>query len=180
MAFTFSDDYIDQLGDFLEDLVTTFGFETAGVAGKSLADDAVEAVAESISEDARNGKAPDGSDWAKNHGPYKDWKSRKYGIYDPGYKTKETLSIKALKGEVTITNEKVTMTHGTGAVDADGASDKEKGVWLTDGCDTDSKGRKQDRAPRPFYALNDERNDTVTKVMGEGLGKHMADKAGGI
>jgi hypothetical protein len=167
MGFHYSDDYVDQLCDQIEELVETFGFESAGVEGKSLADDAVHAVAESISEDCREGKAPDGSEWAPNKEPYRSWKAKKYGVHDPGYLTGQTLSIESLVGEVEVTNDRVTMTHGVGAVDEDGVTDREKGIWLTEG------DEKQGREPRPFYALNDDRSKAVVDVLSEGLGRHL-------
>ena len=159
----YSDDYIDAICNKVEALVESFGFESGGIAGKSLGEDAVHAVAESISEDCRDGKAPDGSGWAKNAEEYAKQKARKFGVHDPGYRTGETLSIKALVGEVEITNDRVTMTHGTGAVDEDGASDRDKGRWLTDG---DSS---RNRPKRPFYELNHDRAEAVVEVLREGL-----------
>jgi hypothetical protein len=164
---------IESVAAWLDDLVASFGFEVSGVAGKSLGDDAVAAVAESISEDARESIAPDGTPWEPNAEKYAAWKAKKHGVHDPGYLTGETLSIKALIGEVEVANDRVTMTHGTGAVDESGASDRDKGRWLTDG---DSS---RNRPERPFYALNDARNDAVAAIMADGLGRHLQEKASG-
>lgn len=164
------DSNIDEFCGFLSDLVNTFGFESAGVTGKSLGDDAVAAVAESISEDAREGIDPDGQAWAPNKEPYKTRKAKKFGVHDPGYRTGETLSLKALTGEVTVTNDSVSMSHGTGAVDQFGASDKDKGKWLSEG------DPARNRPERKFYNLNDKRNEKVAEVMREGLGRHIEAK----
>lgn len=160
----------DSVARDLEALIDSYGFDIAGVAGKSLADDMVNAVAESISEDCRNGIAPDGSNWAKNsdnpegHG-YASWKARRFGVHDPGYRTGETLSIKALVGEVKISNTEIVQSHGTGAVDEFGATDKQKGDWLT--------SPKEGRAARPFYSFNEARADKVVEVAANGLERHL-------
>ncbi|MDE2101007.1 MAG: hypothetical protein KGL39_27420 [Patescibacteria group bacterium] len=162
---------IDAVGRDIDELIASFGFQIAGVRGRSLADDMVHAVAEAISEDCRQGVAPDGSEWADNKEPYKTWKAEKYGSYSPGYKTGATLSLRSLKGDVDVTNEEIKQTHGVGDVDEDGETDKNKGVYLTEG---------HNSSPRPFYAFNEARAEKVATVAGEGLDHHLESKTGGV
>lgn len=150
----------------INELVATFGFEIAGVVGKSLGEDIVHAVADAISEDCRQGTAPDGSQWADNKEPYKTWKADEFGVFDPGYLRGDTLSIQGLVGEVEVSDSAIVQRHGIGAVDETGAVDKDKGEWLTNG-------------GRPFYAFNQARADRAVAVAAEGLERHIGDKIGG-
>ncbi len=169
MSLVDASDNSDQVGQWLDQLVDTFQFDTPG-KDQSLGRDLAGVVAEGIRDrSVPDAKAADGSTWPPNVPKWAARKRRKYSVDQPGILTGQMLSLEALIGEVRISGDVVELVYGTGSSasgeGADAPTDRQKADWFSNGTDW---------APeRPFFELDDEIAASAVATSADALGQHL-------
>ena len=187
---------IDEVGAWIREIVGTFDF-LVDVGSGILAEDVRDLIAEMIRKRSINFKQGADVYWVDNERKYKEWKEKTYGVSNVGELTGQMLSLDSLKGNSIVTPDSITMYYGIGQpadrfknapiglatkkrkarkkrkrkASAPQPTDTEKGVYFTEGCEVDRRGRKQNRPPRPFYELDPQIEEAVFELIDEHLSK---------
>ncbi|WP_422932029.1 hypothetical protein [Singulisphaera sp. PoT] len=162
---------IDEIGQWLRDLVATVDFTMPG-QNASLGKDMADAVALGIQErSVPDAKSADGGTWAANASKYADYKRRRYKTDQPGLRSGQMLSLQSLLGVPQVSPDEVVMQYGIGQAPQRAAT----GVPLTksDQEITDIEKAYFFSKDRPFYELDEDIADECVKLAGEALDEHL-------
>jgi hypothetical protein len=177
---------INEVVAWIEDFVRSFDFTRPG-KDQSLGRDVVNVIIRGQivggdSFDTRSilGRAfyqRRGADtrWKENAPDYREWKGKKYGVYDmPNVRTGQMLSEISMRGRTEYGPTEIVMKYGTGDPPSSSASPNqylsEQDQAITD---VDKAYYATNSHDRPFYEIDDEIEEAVLEEVAEALAEYI-------